>query len=219
MVSKSDITTNKPTTSDLIQVSSGEKVLAEVENANNLLNLNALILAYNWIIDSGVELSAANTFTADQTFDTIKTAYLESLTGSSDVVLQNGTFKYGGTATNLELATQLYVANQIAAAGTFSLDLEWAGIQTTSFTSVKGKVYGINTTSGAITATLDASPADKDVVAFTDTHGKFSDNTFTVGRAGKKIQGLSEDMDFELDYVNPAFAFDSATDGWWLIGR
>ena len=47
MVSKSDITTNIPATNDLIQVASGEKVLAETENSNNLLNLNAIILAYN----------------------------------------------------------------------------------------------------------------------------------------------------------------------------
>jgi hypothetical protein len=35
-VTKTDISTDKPSTSNLIQVASGEKVLAEVENQNNL---------------------------------------------------------------------------------------------------------------------------------------------------------------------------------------
>lgn len=117
-VTKTNISSNLPTTSQVITVASGEKVLAETENANNSLLISALILAYNWIIDSGVQLSDANTFSGTQTFGTIKAAYLESLTGSSDVVLRNGTFKYGGTTSGDEVANKAYVLAQIAAAAT-----------------------------------------------------------------------------------------------------
>lgn len=117
-VTKTDISSNLPTTSQVITVASGEKVLAETENANNSLLISALILAYNWIIDSGVELSGTNTYTGNQIFNIIKTAYIESLTGSSDVVLQNGTFKYGGTGSTYEVANKAYVLAQIAAAAT-----------------------------------------------------------------------------------------------------
>lgn len=217
MVSKSDITTNIPATTDLIQVASGEKVLAETENSNNSLNLNAIILAYNWIIDSGVELSAANTFTGDQTFDTIKTAYLESLTGSSDVVLQNGTFKYGGTATNLELATKFYTDAQIAAAGTISLAYEKRAIQTNDFNVVVGGVYPIDTTSNTITATLPASPSNGDVVGFADIKGQFSTYSFTVGRNGNPIMDLSEDMTAQDNYSRIFLTYDSTAGSWYLI--
>lgn len=217
MVAKSDISTNKPTTSNLIQVASGEKVLAETENANNLLMLNALILAYNWIIDSGVELSAANTFTGDQTFNKIKTAYLESLTGSSDVILQNGTFKYGGTATNLELATKYYTDSQIAAAGTISLTYTPQAIQTASFNAVAGNVYPINTTSNVITATLPASPSDGDLIGFVDIKGTFSTYNFTIGRNGKTIMDLSEDMTSGLNYSKIYLLYNATAGGWYLI--
>ncbi len=118
MVSTSDISSNKPTTSELISVAAGETVLAETENANNTLMLNAIILAFNWIIDSGVQL-AANTFTGIQTFSAgIKTDSIKSTTGSADVLLSNGTFKYGGSAAGDELTNKTYVAAQIAAAST-----------------------------------------------------------------------------------------------------
>jgi hypothetical protein len=216
-VTKTDISTDLPSTSNLIQVASGEKVLAEVENQNNLLNLNAIILAFNWIIDSGVELSAANTFTGNQTFNIIKTAYLESLTGSSDVVLQNGTFKYGGTDSDLELATKLSVAAQIAAAGTISLNYAKAAIQTTGFTAVTGNVYPINTTSSAFTATLPLAPSEGDLVGFVDIKGTFNANNLTIGRNSESIMDLAEDMTVAVNYAAVYLTYDSTAGGWYLI--
>jgi hypothetical protein len=216
-VTKTDISTDLPSTSNLIQVASGEKVLAEVENQNNLLNLNAIILAFNWIIDSGVELSAANTFTGNQTFNIIKTAYLESLTGSSDVVLQNGTFKYGGTDSDLELATKLSVAAQIAAAGTISLNYAKAAIQTTGFTAVTGNVYPINTTSSAFTATLPLAPSNGDLVGFVDIKGQFSTNNLTIGRNSESIMDLAEDMTVGSDYATVYLTYDSTAGSWYIL--
>jgi hypothetical protein len=216
-VTKTDISTDKPSTINLIQVASGEKVLAEVENQNNLLNLNAIILAFNWIIDSGVELSAANTFTGDQTFNIIKTAYLESLTGSSDVVLQNGTFKYGGTDSDREVATKLSVAAQIAAAGTISLNYAKAAIQTTGFTAVTGNVYPINTTSSAFTATLPLAPSNGDLVGFVDIKGQFSTNNLTIGRNSESIMDLAEDMTVGSDYATVYLTYDSTAGSWYIL--
>ena len=216
-VTKTDISTDKPSTINLIQVASGEKVLAEVENQNNLLNLNAIILAFNWIIDSGVELSAANTFTGDQTFNIIKTAYLESLTGSSDVVLQNGTFKYGGTHSDLELATKLSVAAQIAAAGSISLNYAKAAIQTTGFTAVTGTAYPIDTTSAAFTGTLSATPSEGDVVGFFDIKGNLSTNNFTIDPNGGKIMDLSENMTVASDYAAVYLTYDATALSWYIL--
>ena len=88
---KTDVSTNLPSTSDLVQVSAGEKVLAEVENANNLLNLNAIILAFNWIIESGVEVSGANIFTVAQEFSAgLKTGAIDPLTTNGNITITTG---------------------------------------------------------------------------------------------------------------------------------
>lgn len=92
MTSKAELNSNKPSITQLQQVSSGELITAEVENANNLLNLNAIILAYNWIVDNGADLSLANIYTVAQEFSAgIKTNSIESLTTNANIVINNGT--------------------------------------------------------------------------------------------------------------------------------
>lgn len=121
VVTKTDISTNKPTTSQLIQVANGEDVIAETENANNLLMLQALILAYNWIIDSGVEVSSTNIFTALQQFSAgIKTGQIDPLNPNGDIILNTGTgsvYKNTVTALNKYLTSQEITALVAGAAG------------------------------------------------------------------------------------------------------
>jgi hypothetical protein len=91
-VTKTDITANKPATNQLTQVSAGDTVTAEIENANNLLLLQAVILAYNWIIDSGVELNGTNIFTAAQQFAAgLKTYQIDPLNPNGDILINSGT--------------------------------------------------------------------------------------------------------------------------------
>lgn len=121
VVTKTDISTNKPTTSQLIQVANGEDVIAETENANNLLMLQALILAYNWIIDSGVEVSSTNIFTALQQFSAgIKTGQIDPLNLNGNIILNTGTgsvYKNTVTALNKYLTSQEITALVAGAAG------------------------------------------------------------------------------------------------------
>lgn len=93
--------------------------------------------------------------------------------------------------------------------------------KTSNFTAVRNHKYLINTNSGAVTMTLPASPIEGDIVKVSDggysnaTAG-FGLNNLTVGRNGKTIMGLSEDMtvsrraaDFTLVY--------SVTAGTWKV--
>jgi hypothetical protein len=108
MTSKADLNNNTPSIAQLQQVSSGELITAEVENANNLLNLNAIILAYNWIIDNGADLSLANIYTVAQEFSAgIKTNSIESLTTNANIVINNGTgvIYKNSVATNNKITT------------------------------------------------------------------------------------------------------------------
>lgn len=151
VVDKDDVETELPALTDLITVASGDTVSADVENANNQRLMNRLITVYQWIIDSGADLTEAQTFALIQTFTTgIKTNSIKSLTGGvADVVLSDGTFKYGGSSSNLEIATHLYVLTQIAAAATVVGSL---------MTGADGLVAG---TAGAVPA-----PAASDNVNF-----------------------------------------------------
>lgn len=216
VVTKTDISTNKPTTSQLIQVANGEDVIAETENANNLLMLQALILAYNWIIDSGVELASGNVYPGTQTFDTIKTLSVQSLTGSSDVLLTNGVFKYGGSAAGNEITTKDYVSTAIINAGVINLNYAFGGIKTSNFTAQKGFVYLVDTTSGPITGLLPVSPAQGDLVGFVDLAGTFVVNNFTIGRNSSEIMNLAEDMTVSDNYSRVYLMYET-NNGWVLI--
>lgn len=216
VVTKTDISTNRPTTSQLIQVANGEDVIAETENANNLLMLQALILAYNWIIDSGVELASGNVYPGTQTFDTIKTLSVQSLTGSSDVLLTNGVFKYGGSAAGNEITTKDYVSTAIINAGVINLNYAFGGIKTSNFTAQKGFVYLVDTTSGPITGLLPVSPAQGDLVGFVDLAGTFVVNNFTIGRNSSEIMNLAEDMTVSDNYSRVYLMYET-NNGWVLI--
>ena len=61
--------------------------------------------------------------------------------------------------------------------------------KTASFTAVSGNGYFVNTTSGAITLTLPASPSAGDIVGLKDYAGTFATNNLTIGRNGSPING------------------------------
>jgi hypothetical protein len=66
-------------------------------------------------------------------------------------------------------------------------------IKTGDFTAVSGEGYFINTTSGAITMTLPASPSAGAIVSFSDYAKTFDTNSLTVGRNSSNIAGVAND--------------------------
>ena len=155
MVDKADVTAGLPTVSELIQVSAGEDVLAETENTNNLLALNAVILACQWIIDSGVDLTAENVFTVAQTFNLgIKSGSVNPLTTNGNVLIgvgNGGLYKDSASSVNKYL-TQAEISALI-----------------TSGSDVTDGVFGDITISGSgatyILTTGDASNLDSGELA------------------------------------------------------
>jgi hypothetical protein len=61
--------------------------------------------------------------------------------------------------------------------------------KTTGFTAVSGNGYFVNTTAGAITVTLPATPTAGDIVAIADYANTSATNNITVGRNGSNIDG------------------------------
>ena len=79
--------------------------------------------------------------------------------------------------------------------------------------------YFIDTTSGAQTANLPASPQVGDQVSFVDLAGTFDTNNLTIGRNSLKIMGLSEDLVVSQENAGIALVYTGATYGWKLINN
>jgi len=87
-------------------------------------------------------------------------------------------------------------------------------VKTSSFTAVAGEGYFVNTTSGAITVTLPASPAAGAVVAIKDYANTFDTNNCTLGRNGSNIGGAATDATLSIEGIAVTLVFVDATKGW-----
>lgn len=96
---------------------------------------------------------------------------------------------------------------------TSSGGLTMAARQTANFDAVAGNIYPSDTTSGAFTATLPASPAQGDRIGFTDVGGAWNANNLTVGRNGNNIIGAASDLVCNVQHQVVVLAWD-ATRGW-----
>ena len=69
--------------------------------------------------------------------------------------------------------------------------VDWCRTAKTSpLTVASGNGYFINTSGGAITITLPASPSAGDIVAFKDYANTWDTNNVTLARNGSKINGV-----------------------------
>ena len=92
----------------------------------------------------------------------------------------------------------------------------WQTVKTGNFTAVASEGYFVNTTSGAITATLPASPTQGDEIAFIDYAGTFDTNNLTIARNGKPIQGDASDLTVATERAGLTLVFVDDTQGWLL---
>jgi len=90
-------------------------------------------------------------------------------------------------------------------------------IKTGDFTAVSGEGYFVNTTSGAITMTLPASPSVGDIVAFKDYAGTFQTNNLTINRNGSNIVGGTDDAIINVEGQSVILVYGDATQGWQSV--
>jgi len=137
---------------------------------------------------------------ATLTSDTAYTLVLPVATGTANQVLQTD-----GSG-NLSFAT---VAGGAA----------WQAVKTGNFNVTAKEGYFVNTTSGAITATLPSSPTLGDFVSFIDYAGTFDTNNLTIARNGKNIQGVAEDLTVSVERAGLTLVFTDNTQGWLLQNK
>jgi hypothetical protein len=129
----------------------------------------------------------------------------DMLAGSiANAKLSNSSFTLNGTSISLGATAEI-------SAGT-----SWQTEKTAGFTAVAGEGYFVNTTSGAITVTLPASPSLGDEVSIIDASGTADTNNITVGRNSENIQGSAADLTISTERAAFTLVYFNATQGWLL---
>jgi len=136
--------------------------------------------------------------------------------GGSDKQIQfNNNGLFGGIT--MGTAGQVLTTDGTTASfGDLSGGASWQAVKTTGFTAVAGEGYFINTTSGAITMTLPASPSLGDFVSVIDYAGTFDTNNLTVGRNSQPIQGSAADLVVATERAGFTLVYTDGTQGWLL---
>lgn len=93
--------------------------------------------------------------------------------------------------------------------------LAWS-VKTADFTAVNGNGYFVDTSTGAVTVTLPASPSTGDTVRIIDLSNA-STNNITVARNGQSIQDNADDLLVATDNAAFGLVYSNATHGWRLI--
>jgi len=106
----------------------------------------------------------------------------------------------------------------IAGIGTVNWDTT---AKTAAFTAVSGRGYFVNTTSGAITLTLPASPSAGDIVAFKDYAFTFATNNLTVDGNGSPIGGVNGIVNptYNTNGTSKTFIYVDGTKGWLVTNE
>lgn len=95
----------------------------------------------------------------------------------------------------------------------------WQAEKTSSFNAVAGEGYFINTTGGAITATLPGSATLGDEIRFIDSSATADTHNITIGRNSHKIQGATSDMTVSTERAAFGLVYSGATQGWLLMEK
>ena len=139
------------------------------------------------------------------------TVQLKAATGSGDTV----TFAAGdkgykliyldGVATNTGLFEVPF--------SNFGQPLDWV-TKTGSYTAINQDRIFVDTSGGAVTITLPASPAVGDQVNFVDSRYTFDSNALTVGRNSSKIANATADLVVNTEGAAFGLVYSGSNVGW-----
>ena len=89
--------------------------------------------------------------------------------------------------------------------------------KTSPFTATSGDGFFVNTTGGAVTVTLPASPSAGDIVAIKDYAGTSGCNSITIARNGSKIRGECSCTTINKTNAGAQLIYINGTEGWQIF--
>jgi hypothetical protein len=143
----------------------------------------------------------------------LKTAAVKDAAGNVIVSRCGSNITIGSSGASIALACG---ATQTGFGRTGTVDWDTTA-KTASFTAVSGDGYFVNTTSGAITMTLPASPSSGDIVAFKDYANTFDTNNLTIARNGSPIGGETNDAVISVEGQSGTLVYVDGTKGWMIV--
>jgi hypothetical protein len=136
---------------------------------------------------------------------------------ANNVILGNGTSAVQvvapGTSGNVLTSNGTTWASTAPAAG----GITYTTTKTANYTAVKNDGVLTNTTAGAFTVTLPASPSNGDQVIIADAAGTWGTNNLTVGRNGNNISDLAENLVCDINGASVQFVYNSSGTASWEV--
>jgi hypothetical protein len=142
--------------------------------------------------------------------------------GTNQTSYTNGQLLIGNTTGNTLAKATLTAGTGISVtngAGSITIansaaSIEWQSVQTGNFTASSGMGYPVNTTSGAITVTLPASPSAGNIITFTDYAGTWQTNNVTLNVNGNKLNSVVVNAILYTKRQSISLVYIDATQGW-----
>jgi len=133
-------------------------------------------------------------------------------TGSQIITIKQGS----GATVNVANGSKVMIVTDGAGAGAAVIDASTAGgvsyvAKTANYTTANLEGVLADTSGGAFTITLPASPSVGDQVVIADAGASFGSNNLTVGRNGSTISGTAENLVLDITGVSVQFVYDGST--------
>jgi hypothetical protein len=139
-------------------------------------------------------------------------------TGTTAQRPTGGTLFTGGIRFNSSLVTwEGYNGTQWTGLGGGNPWSTITGDGSTLFNAAANDRVFVNTSGGATTINLPATPQTGDQVSFIDLASTFDTNNLTIGRNSLKIMGLEENLIISTEDAGIQLVYTGATYGWKLV--
>ncbi len=159
-------------------------------------------------IASNYQSSAWSSGTAYQKGAVVQ--FTDSGTLSTYLAVADSTGQQPSTAGTINSSFWAFLAK-----GTASIAISWQSVKTANFTASASEAYPVNTSGGAITATLPTSPSVGDRIIFRDYARTFNTNSLTLAIGSNNFQGDSAlDPVFSTQGQTVEIVYIDATKGW-----
>jgi len=142
----------------------------------------------------------------------IKVDNINKVSDDSNIINKCGTtITLGASGDTIALASG---ASQTGFGRTGTVDWQTGSIKTSTFTAANGEGYFANTSGGAFTVNLPASPSAGDIVAFADYTRTFGTNNLTINRNSEPIGGVAANALLNVNGQSATFIYVDGTEGW-----